>query len=72
MYSNNKYKMNRFHIREMIEVDSHKEQQAKIKSKRTLQIMLRVDELEWEDKLLAKQQYMKLSQLSNGLIICKL
>ena len=72
MYSNNKYKMNRFHIREMIEVDSHKEQQAKIKSKRTLQLMLRVDELEWEDKLLAKQQYMKLSQLSNGLIICKL
>ena len=56
MYSNSKYKMNRFHIREMIEVDSHKEQEAKIKSKRTLQIMLRVDELEWEDKLLAKQQ----------------
>ena len=64
--------MNRFHIREMIEMDSHKEQQAKIKSKRTLRIMLRVDELEWEDKLLAEQQYMKLSQLSNGLIICKL
>ena len=64
--------MNRFHIREMIEVDSHKEQQAKIKSKRTLQLMLRVDELEWEDKLLAKQQYMKLSQLSNGLIVFKL
>lgn len=56
MYSNSKYKMNRFHIREMIEVDSQKEQEAKIKSKRTLQIMLRVDELEWEDKLLAKQQ----------------
>ena len=72
MHNNKKYKMNRFHIREMIEVDSHKEQQAKIKSKRTLQLMLRVDELEWEDKLLAKQQYMKLSQLSNGLIVFKL
>jgi hypothetical protein len=72
MYSNRKYKMKRFHIREMIDMDSYKEQQAKIRSKRTLQIMLRVDELEWDHKLLAKQQYMKLSQLGEGLIVCKL
>jgi len=72
MYSNSKYKMNRFHIREMIEIDSQKELQAKIKSKRTLRIMLRVDELEWDHKLLAQQQHMKLSQLADGLIVCKL
>lgn len=34
--------------------------------------MLRVDELEWDHKLLAQQQYMKLSQLADGLIVCKL
>ena len=54
LYSNSKYKMNRYHIRETIERDNQKETQAKIRSKRALLIMLRVDEQEWDTKALSQ------------------
>lgn len=71
MYDDKRYKNHKRHVGEFMEIEKQKEMQRKIRSKRTLLTILRVDELSWEDSALKYQQQASLSTMITKVIFAK-
>lgn len=63
LYEDSNYKLKRLQIQEILNLEKHKEEAISIRSKRSLLIMLRLDELEYNHTNIQDQQRKMLSSL---------